>query len=148
MNEWVKYIVTPVAGASPAVRITTEVSGGPWVDESKDITIRALQPEAIPLMQAYLSGLSLDTSWTRREAGGLAGLKNGQVPDSKHKVSLNSGVEYSRTPKKWFNLLFAVPPANDDEDFTDMFEVNVLDARLAEQMFAAVVAGTLRIELA
>ena len=148
MPEYVKYIVTPVDGGSPAVRITTEISGGPWVDDCEDIIVQAVQPDAVPLMQAYLSGLTLDKSWTSRESKGNAWRKTGFLPGGKRQVELNSCVESRRKPKQWFSLLFGIPPTDETQDFTDLLEVTMLDERLAEQMYDAVIAGTLQIEFA
>lgn len=149
MTNHVKYIVTPVAGDSPAVRITTETSGGPWVDDSADIIMRAVKPEALPLMQAYLSGLGLDTSWTARESGGNAYRMDGLVPGGNRQVSLNSCVEYRRSPKHWSSILLSTPAEGpDNDDFEDLLEISLLDEKLAEQLYQAIVAGTLQVEFA
>lgn len=149
MTDYVKYIVTPVAGDSPAVRVTTETSGGPWVDDSEDIIIRAVTPEALALMQAYLAGLSLDTSWTARESGGYAWRMEGPVPGDSRTVSLYSCCEHRRSPKTWFSLMLSTPPEDpDNDDSEDLLEITLLDEKLAEQLYQAIVAGTLQVELA
>ncbi|WP_434716155.1 hypothetical protein [Paraburkholderia sp. A3RO-2L] len=100
-------------------------------------------------MQTYLSGLSLDSSWTRRESRGTGTWKDGSVPGSVRTVSLYPAHSSKRRPESWFSLLFATPPADpENDDFKDLLEVCVLNERLAEQLYEAVIAGTLQIDFA
>jgi hypothetical protein len=142
MPAFLTYTVTPVADALNAVRIKTQADSSPFVDDSEDLILQALSPETLPLMQAYLAGLSLDTSWTRRESRASSYIRDGAFPDSDITVCLNRYWSNKRTPDTWFGLL----TYREHRDF--LLEINMRDERLAEQMFEAVVAETLRIEYA
>jgi hypothetical protein len=131
------YTVTPLAGAQPAVRIETTVPDSPFCDESQPVVLQADAPEALPLMQAFLSGLSNGTSWMRRESRGTAFIKEGTRPDGTE-LSLNHATNRRRpAPTAWYCIL----TGGEDE----LLELSVLNETLAHQIYDALAAGTLQL---
>jgi hypothetical protein len=136
-----QYTVTPLDGVQHAVRIETLVPQSPFHDESYPVILQALAPEALPLMQAFLSGLSLNTSWTSREARCTVDLSNCLLPNGRTELSLKQCTDSRRTPDAWYGLL-----VGENED--SIIELNVLNERLATQLLNALRAGSLVLRLA
>lgn len=136
-----QYTVTPLAGAQPAVRIETKVPESPFYDESHPVILQSNSPEALPLMQAFLSGLSLNTSWMGRESRGTAFIKEGTLPDGRTELSLNHATNSRRpAPTAWYCIL----SGGEDE----LLEMSMLNETLAHQVFDALAAGTLQLRSA
>jgi len=132
------YTVTPLADAQHAVRIETMVPQSPFYDESHPVILQACAPEALPLMQAFLSGLSLNTSWMGRESRGTAYIKDGTLPDGHTELSLNHATNSRRpAPTAWYCIL----SGGEDE----LLEMSMLNETLAHQIFDALAAGTLQL---
>lgn len=132
------YTVTPLAGAQPAVRIEPTVPDSPFYDESHPVILQACTPEALPLMQAFLSGLSMNTSWMGRESRGTAFIKEGKLPDGRTELSLNHATNSRRpAPTAWYCIL----SGGEDE----LLEMSMLNETLAHQIYDALAAGTLQL---
>lgn len=132
------YVVTPLADTQHAVRIETTVPPSPFCDESHPVSLHATAPEALPLMQAFLSGLSLNASWMGRESRGTAFIKEGTLPDGRTELSLNHATNSRRpAPTAWYCIL----SGNEDE----LLELSMLNETLAHQIFDALAAGTLQL---
>lgn len=135
------YIVTPLAGVAHAVRIETTVPTSPYCDESHPVVLQAATPEALPLMQTFLSGLSRNTSWTSRESRGTAHIKEGVMPDGVTDVALSHAMNSRRPgPKEWHSILTG------DEDL--LLELCVVNETLAHQIFDALLDGSLLLRYA
>lgn len=132
------YTVTPVGDTRLAVRIETTVPQSPFHDESHPVILKATAPEALPLMQAFLSGLSLNTSWMGRESRGTAFIKDGKLPDGRTALELCHATNSRRpAPTAWYCIL------SGDED--ELLEMSMVNETLAHQVFDALAAGTLQL---
>lgn len=132
------YVVTPLDDAQHAVRIETTVPRSPFHDESYPVILQATTPEALPLMQVFLSGLSLNSSWTSRESRGTAYLKGGALSDGRTHLELHHATSMVRVPEQWYCIL------SGETDYK-LLEINVHGELLAHQIFDALLAGTLQL---
>jgi hypothetical protein len=132
------YTVTPLADVPHAVRIETMVPHSPFYDESHPVILQSTVPETLPLLQAFLSGLSLNTSWMGRESRGTAYIKDGVLPDGRTELALSHAMNSRRpSPTEWYCIL------SGDED--ELLELSMVNETLAHQIFDALVAGTLQL---
>lgn len=135
------YTVTPLADVPHAVRIETKVPPSPYHDESHPVILQSTAPETLPLMQAFLSGLSLNTSWMGRESRGTAYINDGKLPDGRTEVELHHAMNSRRPgPAEWYCIL------SGNEDL--LLEMSMVDETLAHQVFDALIAGTLQLRCA
>ncbi|KVP96598.1 hypothetical protein WJ97_11990 [Burkholderia ubonensis] len=142
MNHTSKYAFFPLDNEPHAFRVTTDAKASTFLDHAEDLIIRALSPDAVPLLQAYLSGLNADTTWVAREDRGSAFIGKWVLPRQQGMVELHQCTSNKRTPALWYQLLI------DDEHEGDLRSIAVLDLGLARGIFDALVSGALRIESA
>ena len=134
------YIVTPLADAPHAVRIEAKTPPSAFCDESEPVILQSTAPDALPLMQAFLSGLSGNTTWLGRESRGTAYIQDGTQPDGTL-VGLHHAMNSRRPgPKEWYSILM--------RDRNEILELSILSETLTHQVFDALVAGTLQLRSA
>lgn len=132
------YIVTPLAEQN-TVLIETKVPKSPFHDESHPVILQALTPESLPLMQTFLSGLSLESSWTSRESQMTAFVKEGVLPDGCTELTLYHAAHNDRPgPSEWYSLFAGEEP---------LLEIGVLNETLAHQIFDALLEGSLSLRM-
>lgn len=138
MSQKPVYVVTPQPDVRTAVHIATFVEDSPYCDESEPVILHAVTPDALPLLQSFLSGLSINKSWVVRESRGTAHIKEATLSDGKTKLLLQTVTNSKRPrPTEWFCI------TQDNE--ASPLELNLTDYTLAKQMFEALVTGALRL---